>query len=212
MLRALVIIFLAFIGDPTMAYEEPKQSVEEPRHSVLEAFGAIEIRQYEPSLMAEVTTTGDRAEAINAGFRILAGYIFGGNKVKEKVAMTALVTREPQPAVSEKIAMTAPVTQEPVGEKRWRVAFMMPSKYTLETLPVPSDERITFTVTPAQKRVAIRFSGLSTQSNLNQHRALLEAFVRERELQTTGPYALAFYDSPFTLPWNRRNEWWVPLQ
>jgi hypothetical protein len=144
----------------------------------------------------------------------LAGYIFGGNKGQEKIAMTAPVTQAPEaaPKAGEKIAMTAPVTQEPVGEARWRVAFMMPSKYTLQTLPVPNDARIKFTVTEPRKRAAVIFDGFSTQKNLEKHRALLEGFVKERGLKTTSAYSLAFYNDPFTLPWNRRNEWWVELE
>ncbi|TAG80996.1 MAG: heme-binding protein, partial [Betaproteobacteria bacterium] len=62
------------------------------------------------------------------------------------------------------------------------------------------------------KRVAIVFDGLSTKSNLGTHRELLEAFVKERGLKTKGEYTVAFYNDPFTLPWNRRNEWWVAIE
>ncbi len=192
-------------------------AIEEPKYRVLETIGKIELREYGPSLMAEVETTGERSAAINAGFRILAGYIFGGNQGGNKIEMTAPVTQAPEPGTKqgEKIAMTAPVTQEPVGaanESRWRVAFMMPDKFTLETLPKPNDERISFRVSEPAKRAVIVFDGFSTQSNLETHRTKLEAFVRARGLKTTGDYLIAFYNDPFTLPWNRRNEWWVPIE
>ncbi len=192
-------------------------AIEEPKHRVIETVGKIELRDYEPSLLAEVEVSGERSAAINQAFRILAGYIFGGNQGQTKIAMTAPVTQAPERATSagEKIAMTAPVTQEAVGagaESRWRVAFMMPSKYTMETLPKPNDERVKFRVSDPVKRVAIVFDGLSTQSNLGTHRELLEAFVKERGLKTKGEYTVAFYNDPFTLPWNRRNEWWVAIE
>jgi SOUL heme-binding protein len=194
-------------------------AIEEPKHQVIESSGKFEIRQYAPMLQAQVETTGERGEAINAGFKILAGYIFGGNTAQEKIAMTAPVTQAPESAAAdkkgEKIAMTAPVTQQPVGtagEQRWRVAFMMPGKYTLESLPKPNDARIKFVTAPGEKRAVVVFDGFSTQSNLQTHRALLEGFVKERGLKTTGEYSLAFYNDPFTLPWNRRNEWWVAVQ
>jgi SOUL heme-binding protein len=210
MIRSLTACFVIAFTFPAMALELPK-------HRVLETVGAIELREYEPALLAEVETTGERSAAISAGFRMLAGYIFGGNQAQTKIAMTAPVTQAPEPSekTSEKIAMTAPVTQESVGaasESRWRVAFMMPSKYTLETLPIPNDARVKFRVSDPVKRAAIVFDGFSTESNLGKHRAQLEAFVKERGLKTKGDYVTAFYNDPFTLPWNRRNEWWIAFE
>ncbi len=210
MKRLLLLLSTFFLASNAMAIEEPK-------HRVLETTGKIELREYEPSLLAEVEMTGERSAAINAGFRVLAGYIFGGNQAQTKIAMTAPVTQAPERSekASEKIAMTAPVTQESVGaasESRWRVAFMMPSQYTLDTLPIPNDARVKFRVSEPIKRAAIVFDGFSTQSNLDTHRAKLEAFVKERGLKTKGEYSMAFYNYPFTLPWNRRNEWWVAIE
>lgn len=193
-------------------------AIEEPRHTVIDTSGPFQIRQYEPALMAEVEVSGERSEAINKGFRVLANFIFGNNRVQQKIAMTAPVTQVAEPA-STKIAMTAPVTQVPVtpgdgqaaGEQRWRVAFMMPSQYTMDTLPLPNDPRIKIGTMPGEKRVAIVFDGFSTQANLGKHREMLEQFVKERGLTPVGPYMVAFYNDPFTLPWNRRNEWWVPV-
>ena len=215
----------SFISILLLASTVPAVALELPKHRVVETVGAIELRAYEPSLLAEVETVGERGAAINAGFRILAGYIFGGNHGGNKIAMTAPVTQAPEPAPEqkqgEKIAMTAPVTQEAIAtgstgsagsDARWRVAFMMPSKFTLETLPKPNDDRIKFRVSEPVKRAAIVFDGFSTQSNLETHRAKLEAFVKERGLKTLGDYQMAFYNDPFTLPWNRRNEWWVVIE
>jgi hypothetical protein len=203
-------ILSTFILAPAMAYEEPK-------NRVIETVGAIQIREYAPSIVAEVEVDGDRSEAANKGFRALAGYIFGGNKSVQKIAMTAPVTQEAQPAASEKIAMTAPVTQTAQtmgadGAQRWRVTFTMPSQYTLENLPKPDNAAVKLTIQPGEKRATIRFSGFSTVDNLAKHRAQLEAFIAERKLETKGAYTVAFYDDPFTLPWNRRNEWWVAIQ
>ncbi len=210
MFRLLLASLLFSVSLPVMAIEEPK-------HRVIETVGKIELRDYEPALLAEVEVSGERSAAINQAFRILAGYIFGGNQGQAKIAMTAPVTQAPERATSagEKIAMTTPVTQESIGagtEPRWRVAFMMPSKYTMDTLPKPNDERVKFRVSDPIKRVAIVFDGLSTQSNLGTHRELLEAFVKDRGLKTKGEYTMAFYNDPFTLPWNRRNEWWVAIE
>lgn len=208
--KIVAAIFSVLALAPAMAYEEPK-------HRVIETVGAIEIREYAPSIVAEVEVDGDRSEAANKGFRALAGYIFGGNKSTQKIAMTAPVTQEPQPAASEKIAMTAPVTQTAQtvgadGAQRWRVTFTMPGQYTLENLPKPDNAAVKLTLQPGEKRATIRFSGFSSVDNLGKHRTLLEIFIAERKLETKGEYTVAFYNDPFTLPWNRRNEWWVAIQ
>ena len=202
----------------------PSDKYEQPQYKVIEKIDAIEIRQYQPMLMAEVDVEGERSTAINAGFRILAGYIFGGNTARTSIAMTSPVTQTDAAAQvkgnSEKIAMTSPVTLTPTegaqaqNEKsppRWTVAFMMPSQYTLDTMPKPNNAQIRFRVSAPERRVAVRFSGFSSQSNLAKNRAALETFIAARKLKTIGEPMLAFYDDPFTAPWNRRNEWWVGL-
>lgn len=211
--RFAALAFGSVLSFQVMAYEEPK-------YRVIETVGAIEIREYSPTIVAEVEVEGDRSEAASKGFRALAGYIFGANKSTQKIAMTAPVTQEPLVVPNEKIAMTAPVTQSRVGVsksgvdgiERWRVTFTMPSQYTMETLPKPDNASVKLSVQPGEKRATIRFSGFSTVNNLAAHRAQLEAFVKERKLQTNSPYTVAFYNDPFTLPWNRRNEWWVGIQ
>lgn len=187
------------------------QAIEEPSYQVLTSEGAFELRQYEPVLVAHVEVDGDAGAARNAGFRLLAGYIFGGNQGQRKIEMTAPVTQAAAPA-GEKIAMTAPVTQTAAGAGRWRVSFMMPRAYSLQTLPAPNDARVQFEVLPGEKRAVVRFDGFSTESNLGRHRALLEAWVQQRGLKPVGDYVTAFYNDPFTLPWNRRNEWWVAVE
>lgn len=208
MLSRLLSLLLLTMASATHA-------IEEPRYQVLQSDGAFELRQYEPMLVAHVEVDGDASGARNAGFRLLAGYIFGGNQGQRKIEMTAPVTQAAAPVgekIGEKIAMTAPVTQSATAAGRWRVSFMMPRAFTLDTLPVPNDERVKFEVLPGEKRAAVRFDGFSTDSNLGRHRALLEAWVQQQGLKPSGGFVSAFYNDPFTLPWNRRNEWWVPVE
>ena len=40
--------------------------------------------------------------------------------------------------------MTAPVAAEEIEGHIYRISFTMPSKYTLESLPIPDDDRIKF--------------------------------------------------------------------
>jgi len=135
----------------------------------------FEIRKYPDYILAQVDVESDYDSTIGIGFSILAGYMFGGNKKRksipmatpvseekiegsEKIPMALPVTQEPLKE-SEKIAMTVPVTEEASGEKIHRISFTMPSKYTLETLPEPDDERINFKEVKNQKTAVLRFSG-----------------------------------------------------
>jgi hypothetical protein len=175
---------------------------EQAPYAVVQAEGAVEIRDYAPKLIAEVTVEGDRPAAANRGFRVLAGYIFGGNEPSEKVAMTVPVTQAP----AEKIAMTVPVTQAGAGADLWTVQFMMPSTYGLDTLPKAKDDRIRFFVEPARREAVLRFAGIPTEGALARHEDELRSWLEARGLSFEEPVIYHFYDAPFTLPWNRRNE------
>lgn len=176
-------------------------NLETPDYQVIANSGAIEIRQYAPMIVAETTVEGARDKAIERGFRIIAGYIFGNNLSSDKVAMTAPVTQQ----ASERIAMTAPVTQQAYG-KSWHVRFVMPSNYTMATLPKPTNPQVVLIQVPAKRFVAIRFSGLASQDSLNQHEAQLQDFIVNQGLSPINNPQYAFYNAPWTLPFMRRNE------
>jgi hypothetical protein len=200
-----LLLCLTFAGTPAMAIEEPKYAV-----SLQE--GAFEIRDYQGAVAAEVTVTGDQKGAANQGFRLLAGYIFGGNKQRQSIDMTAPVAQE---RVSEKIAMTAPVTQTPTdgpSDGAWVVRFTMPSAYTLETLPEPSDQRVKLRKIAPARFVVIRFSGYAAPESVEERTAELIAFAKERHLRTIGPASLAQYNPPWTLWFMRRNEVMIQLE
>lgn len=183
-------------------------AVEEPKFSLVLKDGAFEVRDYPGLVVAEVTVGGDRAAASNAGFRLLAGYIFGGNSGEKSIAMTAPVALAP--ASGERIAMTAPVTQS--GESgQWTVQFTMPSAYTLDNLPVPNDQRVQIKQVPPSRMAVLKFSGLTRDSRVAHKTRELDAQVTARGLTPIGAPSLARYDPPWT-PWfMRRNEMMVPL-
>ena len=179
------------------------RSYEEPDYELIEKLGTIEIREYAPYLVAETTVNGDAESAGNEGFRILAGYIFGDNQGEKKIAMTAPVNQERD--TGSKIAMTAPVTQERAGGQ-FKIRFMMPSEYTMETLPKPNDTRITIRQVPASKFAAIRYSGTWSQKNYDKHWSELQGALADNGYRPTGEPTWARYDPPF-MPWFlRRNE------
>lgn len=183
-------------------------ATEEPAFTAIVDEGAFQIREYPALTVAETRVAGDRGRASGAGFRILAGYIFGGNTRRESIAMTAPVMQS-RPA-SEKIAMTAPVSQTEDGDT-WVVRFMMPSGYTLETLPKPNDPRVTLTVMPAARMAVVRFSGWANDREFQRKRAELEQWTAKRGLRAVGPASYAQYDDPWTAGPQRRNEVMLPV-
>ena len=178
-------------------------ATEEPSYTSTFQEAPFEIREYPALIAAEVTVAGGRSDAVSAGFRLLAGYIFGGNTRKQSIAMTAPVIQNEAP--NEKIAMTAPVMQssDPEG---WIIRFIMPASYTLETLPTPNDPKVRLVVLPPKRLAVVRFSGLVDDNDVEQQTTLLRAFVAQQKLVAVGTPSLARYDPPWTLWFLRRNE------
>jgi hypothetical protein len=200
--RFVAVLFLgaALFGSRAVAVEEPSFKLKLRE-------GAFEVRDYPARIVAEVTVEGDQKSAASAGFRVLAGYIFGGNRRRQSLPMTAPVA---QRQTSQTIAMTAPVAQTQVGGS-WVVQFTMPGDYTLETLPEPNDQRIRLRRTEAARVAVIRFSGLANPSDVAVQTTALHGFIRQRHWRAIGPDTLAQYDPPWT-PWfMRRNEVMIPI-
>ena len=195
-----VMLGATLFGTDAMAVEEPAFK------SVLRE-GAFEVREYPALVVAEVTVTGDQKEAASKGFRLLAGYIFGGNKRRQSIPMTAPVAQAPS---SEKIAMTAPVTQTQSAGK-WVVRFTMPSAYSIDTLPEPNDPKVHLRALPPTRFAVLQFSGLARKDNVAAKTAELEKLAGTHHLRAIGPASLAQYDPPWT-PWfMRRNEVMLPV-
>ncbi len=187
---------------PKTLMKDSYKGYETPHYTTSKQVGDIEIRHYQPRLVAEVKVTGSREKAANQGFMILAGYIFGKNTIDTKIAMTSPVQQEN----SEKIAMTSPVNQEETDEQNWIISFNMPNKYKLETLPKPKNDQIKFKMINSKEVVVIRFSGLWSDKKFAQKQEKLKEFIQENHLTIKGKPAISYYDDPFTFPWNRRNE------
>ena len=176
-------------------------NVEQARYDVFETHGAIEIRDYAPMIVAEVSVPGEREKAISNGFRLIADYIFGNNISSENVEMTAPVIQQP----GERIAMTAPVIQQG-GEEIWLVRFVMPFAYTMQTLPKPNNPDVSLEAIAGKRFAVIRFSGLAKLKSLEEKTKELEAFIQSRNLHSKSGAIYAFFNPPWTLPFLRRNE------
>ena len=199
---------ILFIGLFLITAPGEIMALEEAEYTVIMKEESFELRQYESHIVAETMVEGDFDKAGSDGFRRLFKYISGENQKKQSIAMTAPVSQD---AGSEKIAMTAPVSQERTGGK-WRIAFVMPSEYTLDTLPEPADPKVSLRQVPSRRMAAITYSGSWSRERYEKHRGLLETFMLRKKLQPLGEPVLARYNSPFTLWFLRRNEVLIPVQ
>jgi hypothetical protein len=194
------VIFL-FYGGFALAYEEPK-------YDIIKQYNDFELRRYSPYIIAETVVSGTFDEVGNKAFRILFKYISGANLKKTEIPMTAPVNQSPMVSSGEKIEMKAPVVQTPQGKNKdtYVISFVMPSKYTLETLPVPEDDRIRVRRVNARILAAHTYSGTWSEKRYKKNEvALLEA-IKAAGLTVVGKPIFARYNSPFTLWFLRRNE------
>lgn len=190
-------------------------AIEEPKYEIIQADGNFEIRKYAPILIAETLIEGDMDEASNKGFRLIADFIFGNNQLADsntnsKIAMTAPVTVEP---ISQKIAMTAPVTVELQASesnmqaaKKWRIHFVMPSQYTLASIPKPKNAAITLKEVPSKIFLVYSYSWLNTLSRVQTKTEEALEWANRKGLKVIGAPQLSRYDPPWTLPMFKRNE------
>lgn len=197
------VLFAAIVAALPMS----ASATEEPAHDTVLKDGKFEIRQYAPTIVAEVEITGDMRRAGNSGFRPLADFIFGNNTARSKIEMTAPVTR----VKSEKIAMTAPVTRTASDDDAWTVAFVMPSEWTMESLPVPNNPEVTLREVPGELMAAVKFSGVGRERVFEQKQTALESWIAARGYRMTGAPRYAGYDAPWVPGPFRRNEVMIPV-
>jgi len=195
-LLLLSLITIISFGGTAMATEEIA-------YSVIKKDGDIEIREYEETVVAEVTVEATQKEAPSKAFRTLFNYIQGNNIAKQEIPMTAPVSQELK---SQKIPMTAPVSQGQDESGAWTIAFYMPNDMIFEDTPMPKDEAVNIRRVPSETKIAIRFSGTRSDSNIAGHEAELKKYIVDNEIEVTGAPMYAFYNAPWT-PWfMRRNE------
>jgi hypothetical protein len=187
-MRAVLFLFLFFWGTAVMAIEEPK-------YTVLRTTDLYEIRDYADRVAVE-TIQGDGE---NGAFQRLFKYISGANVRSSKIAMTVPVTQ------STKIAMTAPVTQS-TGKDGTAMRFFLPASYTMDTAPVPSDDRVKLVLVRGGIYAVHRYSGRSSVKNFNDAAQTLFDALRRDGLTAVGVPIKATFNGPFTPFFLRRNE------
>ena len=193
-------------------------ATEEPTYTILNQTEDFELRRYDPQIVAETWVSGDQKEAGNKGFKVLADYIFGNNTApsgeSSKISMTSPVKMQPQKAdsdQSQKIAMTAPVAMQQ-NDGKWRVRFVMPSKYTMQTLPKPNNSAVSLIEVPVQTYGVIKFSGFTGEQKVADKTQELKNWMQSQNLTLVADAEMARYDPPWTLPFMRRNEIMIKYQ
>ena len=178
----------------------PAMSYEEPEYSIVKKTDVYEVRQYKQRTVAEVTYGEE-----DSGFRVLFDYISGANKGSKEVEMTIPVTQ------SKEIDMTAPVTQS-MTDGKMSMRFFLPMQYSKLNAPEPNDERVRIIDLPAEYFAVITYSGFASDGNFEEHYTELKAALDKDGMVIKGPPIKATYNSPFTLPFLRRNEAMYPLE
>jgi len=178
----------------------PAMSYEEPEYFIVKKTDVYEVRQYKNRTVAEVTYGEE-----DSGFRVLFDYISGANKGSKEVEMTIPVTQ------SKEIDMTVPVTQSTTDGKMI-MRFFLPMQYSKQNAPEPNDERVRIIDLPAEYFAVISYSGFASDGNFEEHYTELKAALDKDGMVIKGPPIKATYNSPFTLPFLRRNEAMYPLE
>jgi len=183
-----------------------ERSVKTPEYSVVEQRQGYEVRLYKPYIVAQVEVTGTYKETLGEGFRILADYIFGNNTKQTDIAMTAPVTE----SQSEKLAMTAPVLERS-NETSRTISFVMPSEYTLETLPKPNNSKVRIVLQEERTVAVLQFSWFRGSERVAEKKQKLLSLLERDAVTVKRVPEYAGYNAPFTAPWINRNEIMVEI-
>jgi hypothetical protein len=205
-IKMRTIYFLFFF----IIFPNSLMATDEPEFRLILKEDKFEIREYIPKIIAQIEVFGDFDDASSKGFKILADYIFGNNTINDgnsRIEMTAPVEMEP---ISQKINMAKPLLTQG-RDNDWIISFIMPNEFTLATLPKPNNKSIEILSLPKEKYAVIVFSGLVRESSYLEKEKLLNQFIKEKKLKTSGEIKIARYNPPWTLPFFRRNELMIKI-
>jgi len=188
-MNKLTIILASFVGvfliaQLLMSYKN--KDIETPKYKVVKTYDSFEIRQYDSMILAQtVIQETSIKKSGNTGFRKVAGYIFGGNRNNQQ------------------IAMTAPVIME-VGDNT-KMSFVMPSQYKMEDLPQPNSSEVKLVKAAPKKFAVLTFSGFASDEKINRKKELLREALKKEQISVKGDFSYLGYNAPWDL-FGRRNE------
>lgn len=194
-MKIVIIILASVVGVflvLQLVFLKSQKTIETYQYTLVKKYKSFEVRSYEPTLFTSVKIPlNEYKSASGKGFKILAGYIFGQNSTKEKIAMTSPVT------MSLEDSMT--------------MMFMVPKSISKGDLPTPNKSEIKFVDEPSKTMAAISFGGWANDKKIDKYkRKLIEALEKEG-LKYTDRYFYFGYNPPYEI-FNRRNEVVVELE
>ena len=166
------------------ALRSTPKGLETPKYTIKKTFGACEVRKYEAYAIAELSEKRPDGDSFN----VLAAYLFGKNAEDKAMAMTM-----------------------PVEMVDGKMSFVLP-KADASSPPAPTDDAVSIAERPARRVVALPFPGVATPEEIERQRTkLADALAAEGLEALDDSYTVLQYNSPFTIPWRRRNELVVAL-
>ena len=84
--------------------------------------------------------------------------------------------------------------------------FVMPSQYSLDTIPSPKNKQVMLREIPARQVAVLEFPGHANETNTAKRTQELLKWMDEKKRMPTSSIELARYNPPWTLPFLRRNE------
>ena len=155
----------------------------------------FEVRDYSELVILETTVNDEDFNKVGrVGFDRLGGYIFGENKNKEKIQMTAPVFLD-----------------ENSKEKSWKIIFILPKKYTLDKAPPPTNQKVIIKKMTEKRFAVVQFNGFLSKENFDEHTEKLKAWIKLKNFQSVSDPIFAGYNPPWTLPFWRRNEVFIEI-
>tara|TARA_B100001094_G_scaffold7290_1_gene6523 strand:+ start:448 stop:1011 length:564 start_codon:yes stop_codon:yes gene_type:complete len=178
LLRLFIILFCSLV----YLFYSNAMANEEAKYEVIKKNKIYEIRKYSDRLAVETFESNQ-----NSGFRKLFNYISGNNKTNKKISMTIPVTRTKK-------------------NGNMTMQFYLPSEYNQDSAPDPSSSEVKIVNVEGGYYAVLRYSGRASDKNHIKHKEILEKELLKNDISIISPSIRATYDSPFTLPMNRRNE------
>lgn len=167
------------------------KDIETLPYKVLQTYSDFEIRAYSEANFSSVAMTKrSYKEMSGSGFRVLAGYIFGGNEENKSIAMTSPVAMELGDTMTMK--------------------FMIPAEYNLDELPKPNNGQIKFSTESEKIVAAIRYGGWTSDEKLEEKKQELIELLAAEGIEHTSEFTYLGYNPPYEVV-NRRNEVTVEL-
>ena len=166
-------------------------------YKVLQSFPDFEVRQYLPCVLAQVKVSANYESAASIAFASLFRYISKGNKLSEKIAMTA-------PVIAAQSGLKTEATD-------WYVSFVMPSGSKFAHLPHPNDPLVSLKELDKQSCIALSFRGRATIDLTKKKIEQLRAAAKRENIALSDETRIARFDPPVKPGFLHYNEIVIPV-